>query len=861
MEGNNNIFSTVVVSNDNLSTKIKVSNSTNLASFYEQIIKQFYKNNNNNINLKLFYFEGYSHKIYFIKEIGEYVIANKKGIEYFYLSNDDYDNNSLYNEERENIYYMKYHSVILFSPIKILNTQFQNNQRKKMQIENIAPRINNSFNQNPNNNFGNQNFMMNNNNGFNNMMNMNNNMMMNNNFNINNFMMNNPMAFMNNNQGNFNNIDNININNFVNNLRYLYQINPMMAQQLMLNLNPMFLSKCILMMQEKLIGGNNFINNNNINNNINNNMINNSIPEYETIDTETNPLNKYIENAINISYTMKLDILKKQKFYKNLFINIAQVLNSPGFLSGQNSINDDYRYILCLIGKILENHGIIVGIYKENNMKDRIDLSAIQFIFSGLINKKKYKLGFSINKEKVNKIYDLSQRKIFIEKWKGIIANKLNINQNLIILTNIRDGGGKKLFLDLAFNPNVGIFEENYIKNRLIQGELISCQMLPLLEACRLSPSIFDQRYHKFYNFPKNNLRRGGEQYIQPLSWAAYGINVQGKYDFGDNTWLGNKNKNGEFAVAYYGINNLFNQNMNNIQSLLSLMGNQETGRTFININNLRNPGQTCQTGAYFYKNPNHAENSSDAINIGGYQYKIMFMCRVNPSRIRQPENFKDCWILSPTSDEVRPYKILIKQIVSQLVNPNQYEIKMCFEPSPSKSYLQILENKDESYFNFNNANFFFILRDYTGGGYSINDYLRNNYLNLNNPQSNSYVWCLHKAITQSISNVPNGTVVYRGVNIQIPANIGIGNKFFFREFLSTSKDLNMAKSFSHGGTLMVITILNNNVNGKKNYCLDIEQISAFPFEREIIFTSHCQFRVTNIENNILYLTCEGLNF
>ena len=83
--------------------------------------------------------------------------------------------------------------------------------------------------------------------------------------------------------------------------------------------------------------------------------------------------------------------------------------------------------------------------------------------------------------------------------------------------------------------------------------------MLPLLKACRLSPSIFDQRYHKFYNFPKNNLRRGGEQYIQPLSWAAYGINVQGNYDFGDNTWLGNKNLNGEFAVAYYGINNLFN--------------------------------------------------------------------------------------------------------------------------------------------------------------------------------------------------------------------------------------------------------------------------------------------------------------
>ena len=73
------------------------------------------------------------------------------------------------------------------------------------------------------------------------------------------------------------------------------------------------------------------------------------------------------------------------------------------------------------------------------------------------------------------------------------------------------------------------------------------------------------------------------------------------------------------------------------VQNLLSLMGNQESGRTFINVNNIRSPGQKCKFGAYFYKNPNYAENSSEAINIGGFEYKIMFMCRVNPKKIRQP--------------------------------------------------------------------------------------------------------------------------------------------------------------------------------------------------------------------------------
>ena len=160
-----------------------------------------------------------------------------------------------------------------------------------------------------------------------------------------------------------------------------------------------------------------------------------------------------------------------------------------------------------------------------------------------------------------------------------------------------------------------------------------------------------------------NAQRRGGEEYLSPSSWTAYRINVIGKYDFGNNNWLGNKNGKGEFAVAYYGINNLFNQNKNMVHNLLSLMGNQESGRTFINVNNARNPEQKCKTGAYFYRNPNYDENSSETIKIGGFDYKIMFMCRVSPSKIRQPETFQNCWILNPTPDEVRPYKILIKKI------------------------------------------------------------------------------------------------------------------------------------------------------------------------------------------------------
>ena len=143
-------------------------------------------------------------------------------------------------------------------------------------------------------------------------------------------------------------------------------------------------------------------------------------------------------------------------------------------------------------------------------------------------------------------------------------------------------------------------------------------------------------------NNGQNNQKRGKEDYMPPYNWAVYGINISGKYDFGDNTWLGNNNQDGEFAVAYYGVNNLFHHNIQMIQNIISFMGNLESGKTFMDQVNIRKPTEKCMSGAYFYKNPEIAENSSEVIKIGGFDFKIMFMCRINSKKIRQPENFPE---------------------------------------------------------------------------------------------------------------------------------------------------------------------------------------------------------------------------
>ena len=305
-------------------------------------------------------------------------------------------------------------------------------------------------------------------------------------------------------------------------------------------------------------------------------------------------------------------------------------------------------------------------------------------------------------------------------------------------------------------------------------------------------------------------------------------------------------------------------------KNIISLMGNLESGLTYINVKNKRNPTKKCKSGIYLYNNPLHAENSCENINIGGIEYKIMFMCRVNPKNIRQPENFEDCWILSPTSDNVRPYKILIKKIPisSMALYSNQNIIILNY---PNNYYFEILQNKDESYFLKNNLgcnNYDFILKEYTNGPicYDVNGYLRNGILNRNKNEIQSIIWCLHKAITESIPNVINGTTVYRGIKVKIPNNVGIGKKFYFPEFLSTSKDINISKGFASNGTLMIIYIQNNFDNGKKNYCKDVEYLSYHPNEKEVIITANCQFKIANIQRNInsmdiMNLICEGYNF
>ena len=74
-------------------------------------------------------------------------------------------------------------------------------------------------------------------------------------------------------------------------------------------------------------------------------------------------------------------------------------------------------------------------------------------------------------------------------------------------------------------------------------------------------------------------------------------------------------------------------------------------------------------------------------------------MCRVNSKKIRQPKNFRECWILNPTPDEVRPYRILIKKVpISPLAGALNDKIVTTI--SPINYILSAIKSNDLSFHN-----------------------------------------------------------------------------------------------------------------------------------------------------------------
>ena len=227
----------------------------------------------------------------------------------------------------------------------------------------------------------------------------------------------------------------------------------------------------------------------------------------------------------------------------------------------------------------------------------------------------------------------------FINKWKLKIANQININVNDVFLVNPKEKNG---LFSLDFRSNESNISYNKLKNF---HEIKNVKEKCLIEGCQLNSDIFDPDGNNEDGGWGIGEMRGGEKYLPPLGWKGYGLKVKGKYDNGNNTWLSYQNLEGVFAIAYFGISNVYgnkknlNHFLNEVNSKKALnMGYEQIYKNDID---LRNPSQKCGNGIYLFQDPKIAENTAGILDIGGVRYKILLMCRVNPKKIRQQKDLK----------------------------------------------------------------------------------------------------------------------------------------------------------------------------------------------------------------------------
>ena len=328
----------------------------------------------------------------------------------------------------------------------------------------------------------------------------------------------------------------------------------------------------------------------------------------------------------------------------------------------KNKENSKY-FIISLLQDLLEKAGIKTVVERKCEQPE-LASDLLQMIVSGIGLLPVYVFHTDYGeRENYNILTNENVQKNFVENWKNKLAKSLKIDPRVIFICDFRKGSLKfNVFLGKQLNDEEINRLKNEYPNEFVNEGIKFGEFL--LQSCKLSIEMFEPKYNNYDSWAPKGEMRGGEPYDSPLTWRGFGLKVLGKYDNGDNTWIGMQNKPGEFPVAYHGIG----CNSNNPFPIAGrivdegfIIGKRQF---YYDSPDIRHPGRNCGFGAYFTPSIDEAGSYAGTGNFNGKRYKIVFMCRVRKENIREPNrnNQPKYWILDGTKNEVRPYRILIKE-------------------------------------------------------------------------------------------------------------------------------------------------------------------------------------------------------
>ena len=393
---------------------------------------------------------------------------------------------------------------------------------------------------------------------------------------------------------------------------------------------------------------------------------------YDYSDEQTeNELNKLIEEICLFGDLAKEEIKREKTSNPNKYMSIEEAMQK-GMTNTQYNFSSfpNQYFVLSILAEALMNQGCEVVIERDEPQNEEgqkeINTTA-QFLVNGMFDFKKFDFIFDFGEEKNKEIINNEkEQKIFKAKLKRKLVHLFKLNLNEIILTKPRLGSLKISAIIKKYKFNE-FAEDILLQEFKKDSELNKIKKIEkniLLSGCKLNPYMLDSRGNNRDGGWGINEKRGGCPYYPPIGWIGFGLRVLDRYDNGNNCWLDYRNLEGEWAVAYHGIGStpqgvqIFN-GFNNI-----VLNNLQTGvrKAFKNSNDHLHEGNKVGEGVYLTPQPSVMEKYCGTFNCGGKNYKIAFMTRVRPDRIRSPEEEKDYWVINGTDNEVRPYRILIKE-------------------------------------------------------------------------------------------------------------------------------------------------------------------------------------------------------
>jgi len=369
-----------------------------------------------------------------------------------------------------------------------------------------------------------------------------------------------------------------------------------------------------------------------------------------------------LEDMSTMGSIVKQQIIKEKEENPEKFISTKEII--------EKKLQDDQLYSLGIFSKVLENQGTTTVIEKnedgdkeieEKNMK-----TSLQFLVNGMSDKKKYNLHFDFGQDKNQKILnDVEERKKLHDKLRKKLSKEYKIKEEEIIITFPRKGSYQItiIFQSKDFELNEKDLLNKFKNEKGELGKLKSIEKGIILDGCKLTTSMLDYRGNNSDGgWAGQGETRGGEEYIPPIGWVGYGLKVLDTY--GDNTWLGMSDSKGEWCVAYHGVAN--NQEPKEVSRIAGIIYKTNFKRSIwgkaTDDPDLRHPGKVCGLGVYCSPDIKYAEGYAGITEFNGKKYKCVLMLRVNPEKIRQSSSYPKEYVLEPTTDEIRPYRILLKE-------------------------------------------------------------------------------------------------------------------------------------------------------------------------------------------------------